>query len=1127
MNSAPEFLNLFVEPTGEMIYFLAVIAISQATMLMALGHRLRGRSEVAAGRYAILLGGVVLAWLAMGAGGLYALITNTADEAVLPPLERAINALVIVLLSAALLTADNQRRQRGVWRVVALLTVLIIAAYAVTALQWQNAVEDSIFNDHPLGFLWTFVPALGLFISLWLLFTRYKATADIPLKTIFFVALLAGYSYTLIRMRADSLEGHTSGALRLSFLTAVPVVTIIVYRLVLERLNAAIDEVSEYAEAVSRPQAAVPGAGRRTPAEGQAVPRPMTASVSHAESMQLLTAIGLMLDKEDPDLIPRQVAQAIASALKADVVALISHEDQKWADVIAAYDNIQHRNIPGLALNLEEQPTIQEAIERKAQRALFPDRSLDELVDLYTRLDITQIGPAYVQPLTRQGQLISVAIIGMPYTNRELRERETALLEGLAPVAARLISLSRAAQRIRVDAEDEAIKAIVEREGGDALDQQSMVAARHEMRASLELAQQQIGELSRMVRDLQVELDYERSRLAQLLESGDEAMTVSQRIATLSRERQELAAERELLTQALQEAQTALIGATASDDAQVYSTLIDSLRRERDDLQAQKQKLERQLDEVRRQGASGTVPPALRELLEDLSEDKARLALDRDQLKQELDEVYNQLRALGIEGGPLALATTLGQLSEERTYYKSRAEQIAQERDLLKAERARLEESIRRESEREAQIAALESDLKRLATDREALIKQRDTMRQERDELIKARDAWLSHRARLLGEITGLQAELQDVVADLNRSNAALKKATDSRAAVEAERDRLLAQTTALQTERDQLLARIEGNRERLAQLGADGVGTLQHMIEELTTERQQLASALAEAQNQIAQLEHDRSRLPAEGAEHTRPIAPDNAEVIVSIAQELRTPMSAIMGYTDLLVNESVGILGEIQLKFLRRVQANIERLTQLINALVRITQLDSPDFRLQPVTVDLVSVIEDSITSANSQFREKGITLRMNLADHLPPLHADRDAMQQVVTQLLANAYLASPPDSHVTITAEFRPSYVPPIADDVAPVRPPADVLHVSVSDQGGGIPSDEQRRVFGRLYRADNPLIEGVGDTGVGLSIARALVEAHGGTIWLESQPGVGTTFHFILPLARQHAPLQEN
>ena len=87
------------------------------------------------------------------------------------------------------------------------------------------------------------------------------------------------------------------------------------------------------------------------------------------------------------------------------------------------------------------------------QRALLPDHNVDELVDLYTRLDISQLGPAYIQPLLRAGKVVGVALIGLPYTNRELTESETILLEGLAPVAARLLTLSRAALRIRHDAE--------------------------------------------------------------------------------------------------------------------------------------------------------------------------------------------------------------------------------------------------------------------------------------------------------------------------------------------------------------------------------------------------------------------------------------------------------------------------------------------------------------------------------------------------------------------------------------------------------------------------------------------------------------------------------------------------
>jgi len=1118
MDSAPEFLNLFVEPTGELIYFLAVVAISQATMLMALGHRLRGSTEKAAGRYAVLLTFIVLAWIAMGVGGLYSLVTDTPDEAILPPLERAVTAEVVLLAGVALLAADSEQNERRTWRAVGLVSLALGAAYVLTAVRWHDLAADHTFNQHALGYAWTLVPGLGIIVLLGLLLTRYRQTADIPLKLIFFIVLLIGYGYTITRIGSDELEGHTSGALRLAFLTAMPIMTIVVYRHILDRLNAAIDEVSEYAEAVSRPQLSV-----QPPDTGPA--RVARAPLGTApESMTLLKAIGVMLEKEEPDQIPRQIVMAIASVLKADVAVLAAHDEDNWADVLAAYDHIQQRLIPGLALNLEEQPTLREAIQEKLQRPILPDKNLDELVDLYTRLDISQLGPAYAQPLLRSGQVVGIAIVGLPYTNRELSPSEITLLEGLAPVAARLLNLSRAAQQIRLEAADEAIKAIVESPATDALDQQSMLAMRQEMQASLELAQEQIAELSRMVRDLQVELDYERSRVAQLLEDGDEAMSITQRIEALSYERKELSAERERLAKALQEAQATLISATGIGDEDVFDAMIDSLKRERDELQVQKAKLERQLQEIR-VAREASVPGALREMLTELSEDKARLAAERDELQQELEDVLAQLRSLGIEGGPLAVAKALSQLTDERSYYKNRAEQIAKERDLLLAERKKLEDKLAREAEREAQIEALEADLRRLAADREALINQRDSIRIERDDLLKAREQWHEQRTRLIAEATVAQGELEDIIYELHQANAANKQLSEERAALEAERDRLLAEKTALQTERDQLLARAEGDRDLLGQLGSDGVGTLKSMIEDLTEERQALEQELLQVQQRLSELEHTPPPSLAT-TQRTQPIAPANAEVIVSIAQELRTPMSSIMGYTDLLLSESVGILGALQRQFLQRVQANIDRLTHLVNDLISITKLDSDDLKLQPVTVDMLEVIEDAITAAGTQFREKSITLHMNLSENLPPLHADRDAMHQVIMQLLSNAYLASPANGEISLAAHFIPSFAPPPTDDEEPAPEPADVILVSITDQGGGVPPEDQRRVFGRLYRADNPLVEGIGDTGVGLSIAKALVEAHNGTIWLESEPGRGSTFHFAIPISPQRTFAEE-
>lgn len=1110
MDSAPEFLNLFVEPTGELIYFLAVIAISQAAMLMALGQRMRGSSEIAAGRYTILLGGVVLAWIGMMGGGLYALITDTPDEAILPPLERAINVLVILLAGVALLVSDSDQSERSTWWYTFAASVGIIIAYVYTAFEWYPMADDEAFNQTSLAFAWTFIPGLMLILFMGLLLTTYKQTADIPLKMIFFVVLLLGYTYTLIRMSSDDLDEHTSGALRLAFLTALPMLVTIVYRLVLDRLSATIGEVAEYADAISRPQLAV------TPSEMARMPRPAGAGFAGTtESMTLLKAIGLMLEKEDPENIPRQIVTAVATVLKADVAALVVQEEDAWADVLAAYDNIQQRPILGLALNLDEQPTLVDAIRNKTQRPLAPDRNVDELVDLYTRLDIGQLGPAYVQPLTRAGSVVGVLVVGLPYTNRNLLENETSLLEGLGPIAARLLSLSRAALRTRQDAEGQAIQAIVEGAAIDELDPQAVAAARQEMQHSLELAQQQIAELSRLVRDLQVELDYERSRMAQLMGDSEEGLTISQRIETLSHERHELAAERERLSQALQEAQATLVTATASGDEDVYQTMIESLRRERDELQVQKTKLERHLDDIR-SVKERAVPDTLRDMLAELSDDKARLTAERDTMAAELDAVNSQLQTLGIDAGPLSVAKILGQLTEERTYFKSRAEKIAKERDTLLAERKRLAAQIEQEAEREAQLVALESDLRRLANDREALIKQRDSMRAERDDLLSARDEWLDQRTRVLAELTGLQAELDDVVFEMNQAIADRKRLSATNAALSSERDRLLAESTAYQTERDQLLARVEGDRDRLQQLGTDGVGALREMIEELTREREMLQNQLLQAQQDLAALEHSR---PPTGSttQATRPIAPENSDVIMSIAQELRTPMSSIMGYTDLLLSESVGILGALQRQFLQRVQANINRLDTLIQDLVSITALDSDGVKLEPVTIDMLEVVEDAITRAGAQFREKAITLHMNLPDTLPPLRADRDAMHQVIMQLLTNAYLASPVNGEVTISAHHIPDFVPPMTDDIIPTGEPLDVVYVSITDQGGGVPPDEQRRVFGRLYRADNPLIEGLGDTGVGLSIAKALVEAHSGTIWLESELGRGSNFQFIIPL----------
>jgi signal transduction histidine kinase len=232
--------------------------------------------------------------------------------------------------------------------------------------------------------------------------------------------------------------------------------------------------------------------------------------------------------------------------------------------------------------------------------------------------------------------------------------------------------------------------------------------------------------------------------------------------------------------------------------------------------------------------------------------------------------------------------------------------------------------------------------------------------------------------------------------------------------------------------------------------------------------------------------------------------------EMVASLVHELRTPMTSIAGYTDLLLGEKTGILGESQRQFLLRVEANIARMEGLLNDLVKATDVDAGQIELVPEPVDLIEIIETVLDSLSARLEEKALHVQSNLDSDLPPVHTDRDSLYQVVLNLVSNAALASKPSTEIQVCARIEEQ--PEGAEDLP------SYLLVSITDTGGGIAPEDQRHVFRRFYRANNPLIEGLGETGVGLSVAKALVEANEGRIWVESEMGAGSTFSFILPLS---------
>ncbi len=229
-----------------------------------------------------------------------------------------------------------------------------------------------------------------------------------------------------------------------------------------------------------------------------------------------------------------------------------------------------------------------------------------------------------------------------------------------------------------------------------------------------------------------------------------------------------------------------------------------------------------------------------------------------------------------------------------------------------------------------------------------------------------------------------------------------------------------------------------------------------------------------------------------------------ERQEAIVSLAHEFRTPMTSITGYTDLLLGEQAGILTEMQQQFLQRVKANIEQMNQLLNDLINTASPDSRPIELSPQSVNLIQIIEEAVMGLAARFRERKLAVRLDLPPELASVRADRDSLYQILLRLISNAALCSRQGTEVVISAGEDES------------SKSGKFIRISVMDTGGGIAPEDYPRVFRRFTRASQPLIQGMGETGVGMAIAKTLVEANGGRIWVESQPNVGSTFNFILP-----------
>jgi len=234
--------------------------------------------------------------------------------------------------------------------------------------------------------------------------------------------------------------------------------------------------------------------------------------------------------------------------------------------------------------------------------------------------------------------------------------------------------------------------------------------------------------------------------------------------------------------------------------------------------------------------------------------------------------------------------------------------------------------------------------------------------------------------------------------------------------------------------------------------------------------------------------------------------------ETMAMLAHELRTPITTIISYADMLLGEAVGTVGSAQRKYLTRIKAGAERMARMTDDLTREAGVEEQWSGPQRQPVDVNGLIQATVAGSHCQLEDRELSLELELPDDLPAIHADPDHLRHVLSHLLSNACLASTVGGQVLVQAAQSPAVL--LDREELSLNGDGFVV-VSISDSGGGLSEESLTRVFDRARPSRTPA--GLGESGAGLSLVRTLVEAHGGRLWVESERGVGTTFSFVLPV----------